>query len=1465
MLIRNANLAKAGKYFDSNGSLNLVAGSNITVEDDLNGNLTISSTASGTIDSDAVFSLIDSNYVQARQTPQDFAYSSLTGAPIFADSAYVGSTVTAAINGLVDAAPGSLDTLNELAAALGDDANFSTTITNSIATKLAISDFGTKFDSALALKTTDDVTEGSNLYYTDARVEGVVDTAYIQARQLTDYLDSALAIQLIDSAYVQARQTTYDFLDSAEAIALVDSAYVQARQTPQDFAYASLTGAPNVLDSTNISSIITADVDQTFVRNLQDYDYGSLENTPNVLDSTNVSNIITDDVDAAYVQARQDYAYGSLTGTPNVLDSVNVSNIITDDVDSAYVQLRQDYAYSNLTGTPDISSIITADVDKAFVDALGVDAATLDGQNPSYYNDFDNLTNVPQAIDSTANVTFATATVDHIDFTSGSAPAWAEGRVFYDNVNKALATYVDESEVTLQIGQEEWIRVYNNTGSTILNATPVTISGDYLGTPLVTVANSLSYDAAAIEGVATHDISTGGYGYVTSRGVVRDINTSNLIAGQDVFLGQDSGSLSATSPAYPYWTNKIGVCLISDSTGGSIYVHPEQSTFNTLRVQSNARVDGNMTVAGDLTVLGNQSSVGLTNLSVENSFIYLNTGDTIGDSATNFTGSGLDDATFKNHYEGTTTKSFYVRIDGTGTPDTFEWSYDSDFASTEATDVAITGSLQTLSDNISILFGATTGHTLNDVWSGTASPVNVDVGWAANRNTGTSGVGYTHLGIFFDITDEKFKAFKSYGPEPEGDINTADSSYEGGTLVADIEGDVTGTASNATNLDGQIPAYYLNYANFTNTPNVLDSTNVSNIIIADVDKTFVEALNLDYANITNTPNVLDSGHVSAIITADVDAAFINALTIDADTLGSQAGSYYLDYTNFTNTPNILDSADVQALVTAGSADSATITALVDSDYVQARQTPQDFAYSSLTGLPDFVDSSDVSLIVTNDVDKAFVDALNVNADTLDGEQGSHYLDYTNFTNTPNVLDSTNVTDIVNGLTIDADTLEGQAGSYYLDYNNLTNVPAAPTGIDSDATIALIDSDYVQARQLAQDFAYASLTGKPTILDSTNVSSIVTAAIDGLVDAAPGSLDTLNELAAALGDDANFSTTVTNSIATKLAISAFDTKFDSAFAGKTTTELSEGTNLYHTQARVEGIIDTAYIQARQDYAYSSLTGVPAIPTAAFTKVSISGEVDILADSVADTLTFTAGPGISLSTDAGGDEVVFTISSTGLDSNATIAVINEVVDSAFVQLRQSFVGEVGIDSAGAVAITRTLIDSAITANTGITLSTFTGDASTTSFTTNYEGNVGANDIIVALDGIIQRPTTDYVITSGNVEFTSAPDSDVTISTRLVAGAGNNNWIVVTGGSAASGNKLFVDCSSSAVSVQLPGTPSIGDEVYIVDAENNAATNNITINRNGQRIDGVEEDLVVDVDGAAFILAYYNVTRGWIFISK
>ncbi len=107
----------------------------------------------------------------------------LSTAQSYADTSEADAITTAnaytdtAIANLVDTAPTTLDTLNELAAALGDDANFSTTVTNSIATKLATADFTSTADTWLGTKDTGDLAEGSNLYYTDARVDARIVSA----------------------------------------------------------------------------------------------------------------------------------------------------------------------------------------------------------------------------------------------------------------------------------------------------------------------------------------------------------------------------------------------------------------------------------------------------------------------------------------------------------------------------------------------------------------------------------------------------------------------------------------------------------------------------------------------------------------------------------------------------------------------------------------------------------------------------------------------------------------------------------------------------------------------------------------------------------------------------------------------------------------------------------------------------------------------------------------------------------------------------------------------------------------------------------------------------------------------------------------------------------------------------------------------------------------------------------------
>jgi len=63
---------------------------------------------------------------------------------------------------------------------------------------------------------------------------------------------------------------------------------------------------------------------------------------------------------------------------------------------------------------------------------------------------------------------------------------------------------------------------------------------------------------------------------------------------------------------------------------------------------------------------------------------------------------------------------------------------------------------------------------------------------------------------------------------------------------------------------------------------------------------------------------------------------------------------------------------------------------------------------------------------------------------------------------------------------------------------------------------------------------------------TQTDSAVSAAAAALVDSSPAALNTLNELAAALGDDANYATTTTNAIATKMP------KSGGAFTGAVTT-------------------------------------------------------------------------------------------------------------------------------------------------------------------------------------------------------------------------------------------------------------------------------------------------------------------------
>jgi len=97
-----------------------------------------------------------------------------------------------------------------------------------------------------------------------------------------------------------------------------------------------------------------------------------------------------------------------------------------------------------------------------------------------------------------------------------------------------------------------------------------------------------------------------------------------------------------------------------------------------------------------------------------------------------------------------------------------------------------------------------------------------------------------------------------------------------------------------------------------------------------------------------------------------------------------------------------------------------------------------------------------------------------------------------------------------------------------------------------------------------------------------------------------------------------------------------------------------------------------------------------------------------------------------------------------------------------------------------------------------------------------------------------------------------------------SGSVNWDTTpkttTPVTAVSGNGYFINTTSIAITVNLPSTPAAGDIVAIADYANTSATNNITVGRNGFKIDGEAIDAKIKINGQVYTLVYVDATEGW-----
>ena len=179
------------------------------------------------------------------------------------------------------------------------------------------------------------------------------------------------------------------------------------------------------------------------------------------------------------------------------------------------------------------------------------------------------------ALTGTKFYTAGTGDFDVLDLLPSTGVPFKEGRIYYDDTSKALICYNEESEITQQLGQEEWVRVRNNSGATIPNGKAVRIVGSQGTNLTIDLACSSSLAKAAVLGLATHDIENNSFGYVTTAGIVNDVDTSSLGEGSGVYLSTtNSGELVANTAGPPNYKIEVGHVVRTHASAGKIFVRP---------------------------------------------------------------------------------------------------------------------------------------------------------------------------------------------------------------------------------------------------------------------------------------------------------------------------------------------------------------------------------------------------------------------------------------------------------------------------------------------------------------------------------------------------------------------------------------------------------------------------------------------------------------------------------------------------------------------------------------------------------------------------------------------------------------------------------------------------------------------------------------------------------------------------
>lgn len=137
-----------------------------------------------------------------------------------------------------------------------------------------------------------------------------------------------------------------------------------------------------------------------------------------------------------------------------------------------------------------------------------------------------------------------------------------------------------------------------------------------------------------------------------------------------------------------------------------------------------------------------------------------------------------------------------------------------------------------------------------------------------------------------------------------------------------------------------------------------------------------------------------------------------------------------------------------------------------------------------------------------------------------------------------------------------------------------------------------------------------------------------------------------------------------------------------------------------------------------------------------------------------------------------------------------------------------------------------------------------------------------------------TIQFKLEGGNSSEIIPPGGKAILATNGVnwftinsSGSGSSSWRTITAATdnVFSGEKIFVNTSSNAITLTLPAAPAAGDQISFLDIADNFGSNALTLNPNSLKVFGASANGTVSTGGAGFTLVYTGATYGWKITEK